>query len=211
MSAEVQAAQFEAQTAQVEEEYHREDKREHKTMDTKLLAPKFNANLLDKAYGDNLSTGSVKSGGGDHPLPAALFFQHAQARVAAPIGEPTFAGEYPQMDKNWSFWMPSTNPNSHRLTDHDKCVVESLNHIIRNQNAAVALLEQLLEHSQAIDTDEDTQAVMPSVFTALQYLTSGNDSSKSDLDDFGQKWKHTVSQFEFHHRFTRSHLPTTKA
>ena len=154
-------------------------------MDVKLLAPKFNANLLAKAYDDNLSTGSVKSGGGDRPLPAALFFQHAQARVAAPIVEPTLAGEYPQMDKNWSFWMASTNPNSHRLTDHDKCVVESLNHIIRHQNAAAAVLEQLLEHNQSIDTDEDTKTVMASVFTALQYLTSSNDSSKSALDDLG--------------------------
>ena len=101
----------------------------------------------------------------------------------------------------------STNPNSHRLTDHDKCVVESLNHIIRHQNAATALLEQLLEHNQVIDTDEDTQAAMASVFTDLQYLASANDSSKSALDDFGQKWKHTTAQFELNRRFTRSHNP----
>ena len=207
MSAQAQAAQSETQVVQVEEEYHHEDKREYKVMDAKLLVPKFNANLLAKAYGDNLSTGSVKSGGGDHPLPAALFFQHAQARVAAPIDEPTFAGEYPQMDKNWNFWMASTNPNSHRLTDHDKCVVESLNHIIRYQNAAAALLEQLLEHHQVIDTDEDTQTAMASVFTVLQYLTSANDSSKSALDDFGQKWKHSDTQFELNHRFALSHNP----
>jgi hypothetical protein len=147
-------------------------------MDVKPLAPKFNVNLLAKAYDDNLSTGSVKSGGGDRPFPPPLFFQHAQTRVAAPIGEPTFGREYPQMDKNWSFWMTSTNPNSNRLTDHDKCVVESLNHIIRNQNTAAAMLEQLLEHNQAIDTDEDTQVAMVSVFTALQYLVRPNDSSK---------------------------------
>ena len=84
------------------------------------------------------------------------------------------------MDKNWGFWMTSTNPNSHRLTDHDKCVVESLNHIIRHQNAAAVLLEQILEHNQTNDTEA-------SVFTDLQYLTSANDSSKSALDDFGQK------------------------
>jgi hypothetical protein len=120
-------------------------------MDAKLTAPKFNANLLAKAYGDNLSTGSSKSGGGDSPLPAALFFQHASARVAVPIGEPTLSDEYPYMDKNWSFWMEVSNPNSNRLTDHDKCVVESLDHIIRHQNADAALLEQLLEHQQAND------------------------------------------------------------
>ncbi len=176
-------------------------------MDTEPLAPKFNANLLTKAYDDNLSTGSVKSGGGDRPFPVALFFQHAQARVAAPIGEPTLAGEYPQMDKKWSFWMTSTNPNSHRLTDHDKCVVESFNHIIRHQNAEAALLEQLLEHNQTIDTDEDTQTAMASVFTDLQYLASVNDSSKSALEHFGQKWKHTAAQFQLNHRFARSHKP----
>ncbi len=123
-------------------------------MDSKLFAPKFNANLIAKAYGDNLSTGSVKSGGGDHQqqLPAALFFAHSAVRVAAPIGEPVLSGDYPYMDKSWSFWMSSTNPNSHRLTDHDKCVVESFNHIIRHQNAAAALLEQLLEHDQLLYT-----------------------------------------------------------
>ena len=139
MSAETQAAQVEAQVVQVEEEYHREDKRENKTMDATFLAPEFNANLLDKAFGDNLSTGSVKSGGGDRQIPVALFFHHAQDRVTAPISEPTLTGEYPQMDKIWGFWMVSTDPNSHRLTDHDKCVVESLNHIIRHQNATAAL------------------------------------------------------------------------
>ena len=48
---------------------------------------------------------------------------------------------------------------------------------------------------------------MVSVFTALQYLTSANDSSKSALDDFGQKWKHTAAQFELNRRFARSHNP----
>jgi hypothetical protein len=154
MSDQDQADQVEAQAAQVEQEYRREEKRESKAMDSKLFAPKFNANLIAKAYGDNLSTGSVKSGGGDHQqqLPAALFFAHSAVRVAAPIGEPVLSGDYPYMDKSWSFWMSSTNPNSHRLTDHDKCVVESFNHIIRHQNAAAALLEQLLEHDQLLYT-----------------------------------------------------------
>jgi hypothetical protein len=57
-------------------------------MDAKLLVSKFNVILLPKAYGDNLSTGSVRSGGGDHPLPAALFFQHVSSRVLTPIDEP---------------------------------------------------------------------------------------------------------------------------
>jgi hypothetical protein len=88
--------------------------------------------------------------------------------------------------------MSSTNPNSHRLTEHDKCVVESFNHIIRHQNADATLLEQLLEYHQGNDTDENTQVVMASVFTVLQYIATSNDSSKSGMDDFGQKWKHNA-------------------
>ena len=45
---------------------------------------------------------------------------------------------------------------------------------------------------------------MASVFTDLQYLSSTNDSSKSVLDDSGQKWKHTATQFELNRRFTLS-------
>jgi hypothetical protein len=59
MSAEAEAAQTEAQAAQVELEYHREEKRENKVMDTKLVVSKFNPNLIVRAYGDNLSNGSV--------------------------------------------------------------------------------------------------------------------------------------------------------
>jgi ethanolamine ammonia-lyase large subunit len=66
-----------------------------------------------------------------------------------------------------------------------QCVVESLNHIIRHQNAAAALFEHFFEHNQPNDTDEDTQSALASVFTTLQYITSSNDSSKSALDDFG--------------------------
>ncbi len=105
MSEEAEAAQTEAQAAQVELEYRHEEKRENKAMDAKLVAPKFNHNLIARAYDDNLSNGSAKSGTGDHQLPSALFFEHASVRVAAPIGEPILSGEYPQMDKNWGFWI----------------------------------------------------------------------------------------------------------
>jgi hypothetical protein len=145
--------------------------RSKKSIDTKKIAItrqwtllslslNFTNNLLTKVYHDNLSTGSFKSGGGDHPLPTALFFQYVSVRVPTPIGEPTLSDEYRQVDKKWDFWMTSTNPNSHRLTDHDKHVVESLNDIIRHQNAAAALLKQLLEHNQGNDTDEDIQVTM---------------------------------------------------
>ena len=53
MSGEAQASQVEAQASKVEQEYHREEKHQHKTLDTILLAPKFNTNLLTKVYGDN--------------------------------------------------------------------------------------------------------------------------------------------------------------
>ncbi len=103
MSAEAEAAQTEAQVVQVELEYHREENRENKAMDTNLVTPKFNPNLIARVYGDNLSTGSVISDGSDRQLPVALFFEHSSDRVASPIGEPILSGEYPQMDKNWGF------------------------------------------------------------------------------------------------------------
>ena len=40
-------------------------------------------------------------------------------------------------------------------------------HIITHQNAAAEFIEKLLEDHQATDADEDTQAAMASVFTAL--------------------------------------------
>jgi len=88
MSPEAEASQVEAQASQVELEFRHEEKRENKAMDAKLVAPKFNPNLIVRAYGDNLSNGSAKSDAGDRQLPAALFFAHASASVAAPIGEP---------------------------------------------------------------------------------------------------------------------------
>jgi hypothetical protein len=78
---------------------------------------------------------------------------------------------------------------------------------IRHQNAAAEFLEKLLEDHQAADTDDDTQAGMASVFTALQHIATANDSAKSSLDDFGQKWKHSAAQFELYRKFARSHNP----
>ena len=65
MSGQVQVTQVESQDTQVEQEYHGEEKCEYKSMYVELLPPKFNTNLLTKTYVDNLSTGSVRSGGGD--------------------------------------------------------------------------------------------------------------------------------------------------
>ena len=45
----------EAHAAQVEGEYHHEEKREEKETDSNQTTPKFNAQLLVKTYVDNLS------------------------------------------------------------------------------------------------------------------------------------------------------------
>jgi hypothetical protein len=82
MSAEAEATQTEDQATQVELEFRREEKRENKAMDAKLFTPKFNPNLIVRAYDDNLSKGSAKSGSGDRELPTALFFTHASAHAS---------------------------------------------------------------------------------------------------------------------------------
>ena len=87
----------EADASPVEQEYHREERREHKVMDAKLSGAKFNANTLSRAFDDNRSVGSPKS---QKPLPATLFFQNAAAKIAAPIGSASQVGSYPLMDEN---------------------------------------------------------------------------------------------------------------
>jgi hypothetical protein len=67
----------------VQQDYRREERREHKAMESKLSGAKLNANTLSRAFDDNRSVGSGKS---QKPLPAALFFQNAVAKIAAPIG-----------------------------------------------------------------------------------------------------------------------------
>ena len=46
MSGQVQTDQVEAQVDQVEQEYRREEKRERKAMDSKILAPNFNTKVV---------------------------------------------------------------------------------------------------------------------------------------------------------------------
>lgn len=76
------------------------------------------------------------------------------------------------------------------------------------ENTVIQQLEQLLEHHQDIESDEDTQAVMVTVLSALQCLYIANDQGKSVLDDYGQKWKNSPSQFELNRKFARTHNPT---
>jgi hypothetical protein len=79
MSGQAEVDQAEAHTAQVEQEYRREEKRENKQMDSKLLAPKFNVNhrlsvqVLSKAIDDEKR--SVASGQSAKAISPALFFE----------------------------------------------------------------------------------------------------------------------------------------
>ncbi len=79
----------EGDVAPVEQEYRREEHHEQKAMDSKQPCAKFRSNILSRAFDDDRSVGSAKSG---KPLLAQLFFQNAAAKVAAPIGEASLAG-----------------------------------------------------------------------------------------------------------------------
>ena len=63
---------------------------------------------------------------------------------------------------------------------------------------------------RCIDTDETTQLVMVTVLDAL-CLYIANDQSKSMLDDYGQKWKHTPEEFEINRKFAHVHNPTDES
>jgi hypothetical protein len=120
MSGQAQADQVEAQAAQVEQESHREDIRESKVMDSKLLAPKFNANprlsaqAFSKAIDDEKR--SVASGQSPKALSPALFFESATAKSDAEIDEAVGTGDYQGFDKGWDFWLSSAHPNSKTLS-----------------------------------------------------------------------------------------------
>jgi hypothetical protein len=80
--------------APVEVEYLREEKREHKAMESTLSGlclPKFTVTHLSKAFDDNHSVGSGKS---DQSLITRIFFENAEDKVTAPIGDPVLSGEY---------------------------------------------------------------------------------------------------------------------
>ena len=49
---------------------------------------------------------------------------------------------------------------------------------------------------------------MTTVLDALQCIDIANDQCKCMLDDYGQKWKHTMAQFELNRKFAREHNPT---
>jgi hypothetical protein len=136
MSGQAQDAQVEAQTTQSQQEYYREDKHEHKTMDTKLLAP-----------------------------------------------------------KSWAFWMTVVNHNSHRLTDHDKCVVESINHIIRHQNAVVVLSNNFSSTTK-IPTKMRTPKLSWSHYSTLSVTTTLPNQPSTILDRSGRLLALSLSSTE---------------
>ena len=39
------------------------------------------------------------------------------------------SGQYPSCDKNWSFWLSRSKPNSHKLSDHEKYSVGGYNQV----------------------------------------------------------------------------------
>ncbi len=117
-------------------------------MDSTQPALKINFQHLTKVLDDNLSTGSFKSGGGDLTLQTQLFFENTAAKVTVPFVESTLSGEYALCDENWGFWLSPRHPNSHKLSDHEKCTVEGLNQVIHHQNTVIQNLEQLREHHQ---------------------------------------------------------------
>ena len=104
MSDQDQVDQVEAQSAQVEQEYRLEEKRESKAMDSKLFAPKFNASprvsaqTFSKSIDDDKR--SVASGQSAKPLSPPLFFESTTAKSAAEIGEAAGTGNYQGLDKS---------------------------------------------------------------------------------------------------------------
>jgi hypothetical protein len=158
MSAQTQADQVEAQAAQVEQEYRREDKRESKAMDSKLLAPKFNANprvsaqAFSKTIDDDKS--SVASGQSAQSLSPALFFESTTVKSSTEIGEAVGTGNYQGLDKSWDFCLSDAHPNSVKLSEHEKANVEELCICARHQAAAVQKLEELMEQLQGVESDE---------------------------------------------------------
>jgi len=194
MSAPAQADQAEAQ-----------EKRESKAMDSKLLAPKrVSAQAFSKAIDDDKR--SVASGQSAKPLSPALFFESSTAKSAAEIGEAAGTGDFPGLDKSWDFWLAPAHPNSVKLSEHEKANVEELCIVARHQAAAVQKLEELMERLEGVESD-DAKDVADSVGTALQFLDVAVVHNKNMLDDYGQKWFHTLEQFETNRLFARARNP----
>ena len=134
-------------TTPVEEEYRREEHREKKSMDSKQPGAKFSSNILSRTFDDDHSVGSGMSG---NPLLAQLFFQNVATRVTAPIGEASLSGNYPLTDKVWNFCLADQYSNSHKLSEHEKCNIESLNHGIRHQMLSLRSLNNYSNFNKVV-------------------------------------------------------------
>jgi len=152
----------------------------------------------------------VASGQSAKSLSPALFFESATAKSAAEIGEATGTGDYQGFDKSWDFWLTSSHPNSVKLSEHEKTNVEDLCITVRHQAAAVQKLEELMEQLEGVESD-DAKAVADSVDTTLQYLDVAVVHNKNMIDDYGQKWFHTLEQFETNRLFARARNPELKS
>ena len=81
-----------AQPAEIDGEHHREENPKQKVLDSKNTVPKLTDHFLTKAYGVNLSTGSLKSDGDDRQqISAVVLFHYDPSRVATPVGDPTLS------------------------------------------------------------------------------------------------------------------------
>jgi hypothetical protein len=93
-----------------------------------------------------------------------------------------------------------------KLSDHEKANVEELCITARHNVVAVHQLEELMKQFEGVQSD-DAKAVVTSVGTALQYLDVSVVHTKNMLDDYGQKWFHTIEQFETNRLFVRTRNP----
>jgi hypothetical protein len=184
-------------------------------MDAKLLATKFNANprlsaqTFSKAIDDEMR--SVASGQSAKTFsPALFFFESATTKSAAEIGEASGTGDYQGFDKSWDYWLAASHPNVSKISDHEKANVEELCITDRLQAASVQKLEDLMEKFEGVESD-DAKVVADSVGTALQYLDVAVVHNKNMLDDYGQKWFHTLEQFETNRLFARARNPELKS
>jgi hypothetical protein len=63
-----------------------------------------------------------------------------------------------------------------------------------------------MEHLEGVESDE-AKDVVDAVDTALQYLDVAVVHNKNMLDDYGQKWFHSLEQFETNRLFARDRNP----
>ena len=185
-------------------EQHEGDRRNVRMLNIKPLVPRLSAQAFTKAIDDDKR--SVASDQSAKVFSPALFFDSATAKSAAEIGETSGTGDYPGFDKSWDHWLAPSNPNASKLSDHEKANVEELCISARHNATAVQQLEGLMEQLEDVDSD-DTKDVAVSVGTALQYLDVAVVHNKNMLDDYGQKWFHTLEQFETNRLFARARNP----